>query len=162
MALPNAAAAVALARELEVTLATAESLTGGRVCATLAEVPGASAVLLGGVVSYALEVKREVLGVPKEVLDEVGPVSQEVAREMASGVRRVLGSRLGVSTTGAAGPEPHGGKEPGTVWLAVDFDGDITTRMLTVDGDRETVTRTAVAAAIDLAYEILKAHHQRA
>ncbi len=157
---PTTGVIVALAQQLEITLATAESLTSGRVCATLAEVPGASEVLLGGVVSYAVEAKQDVLGVSRDTLEAHGPVSEEVAQEMASGVRRVLKTRLGIATTGAAGPAPHGGEPPGTVWLAVDLDGDLTTRLLHIDGNREEVTDGAVEGALVIAHEVLLAHQQ--
>ena len=88
------------------TLATAESCTGGLVAEKLTAIPGASAVYRGGVVSYWTSVKAEVLHVPQDVLDTYGPVSEACARAMAEGVRRVTGADLGVSVTGAAGPDP--------------------------------------------------------
>ena len=88
------------------TLATAESCTGGLVAEKLTAIPGASAVYRGGVVSYWTSVKAEVLHVPQDVLDTYGPVSEECARAMAEGVRRITGADLGVSVTGAAGPDP--------------------------------------------------------
>ena len=88
------------------TLATAESCTGGLVAQRLTAIPGISAVYRGGVVSYWTSVKAEVLHVPQDVLDTYGPVSEECARAMAEGVRRITGADLGVSVTGAAGPDP--------------------------------------------------------
>ena len=88
------------------TLATAESCTGGLVAERLTAIPGASAVYRGGVVSYWTSVKAEVLHVPQDILDTYGPVSEACARAMAEGVRRVTGADLGVSVTGAAGPDP--------------------------------------------------------
>ena len=88
------------------TLATAESCTGGLVAEKLTAIPGASRVYRGGVVSYWTEVKGSVLGVPAEILDTYGAVSGECARAMAEGVRRITGADLGVSVTGAAGPDP--------------------------------------------------------
>ena len=88
------------------TLATAESCTGGLVAEKLTAIPGASAVYRGGVVSYWTSVKGDVLHVPQEILDTHGPVSQECARAMAEGVRAITGADLGVSVTGAAGPSP--------------------------------------------------------
>ncbi|WP_295750598.1 competence/damage-inducible protein A [uncultured Oscillibacter sp.] len=88
------------------TLATAESCTGGLVAEKLTAIPGASAVYRGGVVSYWTSVKAEVLHVPQDILDTYGPVSEACARAMAEGVRRVTGADLGVSVTGAAGPDP--------------------------------------------------------
>ena len=88
------------------TLATAESCTGGLAAEKLTAIPGASAVYRGGVVSYWTSVKADVLGVSQTLLDTYGPVSQECAQAMAEGVRRVTGADIGVSVTGSAGPDP--------------------------------------------------------
>ncbi|MFP8959469.1 CinA family protein [Streptomyces nanhaiensis] len=101
------------------TVAAAESLTGGLVAAELTAAPGASATVRGSVTAYATEVKHEVLGVDGELLRERGAVDAEVARQMAAGVRRVLGTDWGVATTGVAGPEPQDGKPVGRVYVAV-------------------------------------------
>ena len=101
------------------TAATAESLTAGMVAAVLADTPGASGMLQGGVVSYAKKVKADVLGVPGELLDAVGSVDGQVAAAMADGARRICGADIGVSTTGVAGPEPHDGKAVGTVFIGI-------------------------------------------
>ncbi len=94
------------------TVAAAESLTGGLVCASLTDVPGASACVRGGVVSYSVEVKVDVLGVDPELLGRLGAVDPAVAVAMAEGARRLLGATYGVATTGAAGPDPApGGSE---------------------------------------------------
>ena len=117
---------IALAREAGVTLATAESCTGGLVCGALTAVPGSSAAVMGGVVSYAIDVKRRVLGVSSEVLDDpaLGAVSSECAEEMAVGAARVLHADVAVSVTGIAGP---GGAEPGkpvgTVYIGISAQG---------------------------------------
>ena len=87
------------------TFATAESCTGGRVAERITALPGASAVYRGGVVSYWSEVKADVLGVPREILERCGAVSEECARAMAEGARRVTGADIGVSVTGVAGPD---------------------------------------------------------
>ena len=96
--------AVAGAIERGLTVATAESLTAGMVAAVLADIPGASGMLQGGVVSYQNSVKADVLGVPRDLLDAVGAVDGQVAAAMADGARRVCGADIGVSTTGVAGP----------------------------------------------------------
>ena len=88
------------------TLATAESCTGGLVAEKLTAIPGASGIYRGGVVSYWTSVKSDLLQVPREILDTYGPVSEKCARAMAEGVRRLTGADLGVSVTGAAGPDP--------------------------------------------------------
>ncbi|MDR2255099.1 MAG: nicotinamide-nucleotide amidohydrolase family protein [Arthrobacter sp.] len=150
-----------LARELVVrasaaglSVATAESLTAGLVAATIADVPGASAILRGGVVSYAVEVKASVLGVDAAWLAEHGPVDPRVAEEMAAGAARVCGADLGVSTTGVAGPEPHGGRPVGTVYLGVAEAGTsphaVGHRLETFAGDRDAVRWAAVKAALEL------------
>ncbi len=86
--------------------------------------PGASSYFLGSAVTYSLEAKRSILGVSAATLEGPGPVSRECAAEMASGARRVFGADLAVALTGAAGPERHGGAEPGQVWIALDAEGD--------------------------------------
>ncbi|SED86262.1 CinA family protein [Ruania alba] len=114
----TAARVIARARALGRTVAVAESLTAGAVAARLAEPPGASDALLGAVVAYATRVKRELLGVDGELLATHGPVHPEVAWQMADGVRRLLGSDVGVATTGVAGPGPADGHPAGTVYVA--------------------------------------------
>lgn len=144
----RAARVVTLAVEAGVSLATAESLTGGLVCDALVAVPGASAVVKGGVVAYDAEVKRTVLGVSAALLDEEGPVSQSVACAMARGALRHLGATIGVATTGVAGPEPHGGQPPGTVVVAVVSPWGDSAITVHCAGDREGVRRGAVDAAL--------------
>src|SRR3954454_10769656 len=99
------------------TLATAESLTGGRLAVALTDVPGASETYLGGVVSYATEIKASVLDVSADIIDRHGVVSPECAKAMASAVRAVMGATYGISTTGVAGPADQEGKPPGTVFV---------------------------------------------
>jgi nicotinamide-nucleotide amidase len=101
------------------TVAVAESLTGGMVCAALIEVPGASAVVRGGVVAYATELKHRLLDVDGDLLASNGPVDPDVAAQMALGVRERLGADWGLATTGVAGPEWQDGVAPGRVYLAV-------------------------------------------
>ena len=101
------------------TVAVAESLTGGMVCAALVEVPGASVVLRGAVVAYATELKHRLLDVDGDLLARNGPVDPDVAAQMALGVRERLGADWGLATTGVAGPDPQNGVAPGRVYLAV-------------------------------------------
>lgn len=103
------------------TVATGESLTAGALSSHLAEVPGVSAVLRGGVVAYCNEVKQSVLAVDAELLRRRGAVDAAVAAQMAAGAAQATGALLGVSTTGVAGPEPHQGKPVGTVFVGVAF-----------------------------------------
>ena len=132
------------------TVATAESLTGGLLCATLVDVPGASDVLRGGVVAYLPETKSDVLGVDPALIERVGTVHADVAAAMAEGAVRVMGSTWGVATTGVAGPEPIEGKPVGTVHVAVAGPGGVETRDLSLHGDRALVREQAVDAALSL------------
>ncbi|MFW0794451.1 competence/damage-inducible protein A [Gordonia sp. CPCC 205515] len=139
-------------------IATAESCTGGMVAARLTDRPGSSAYVLGGVVSYANEVKSEVLGVPEELLAEHGAVSEPVAAAMAEGVLRRLDVDVAVSTTGVAGP--GGGTElkpVGTVWFGVAVTGQPTvTKLRRFAGDRATVRALATTAALHLVARTLR------
>jgi nicotinamide-nucleotide amidase len=147
---PLEAVVVGILAERGATLAAAESLTGGGFGARIAAVPGASEVFLGSAVTYALEAKRSVLGVSAEALDGPGPVSAECALEMAAGARRVFGADVGAALTGAAGPEPHGGAEPGQVWVALEAEGVTHALGFRWPGDRGLVRRFAEQAALDL------------
>lgn len=143
------------ARRRGQTLAVAESLTGGLLLAELTAVPGASAVLRGGVVAYAVAVKQDLLGVPAEVLREHGAVSEQAARAMATGVARLLGSDWGVATTGVAGPDSSEGKPPGTVHVAVGGTGTGGEeghghRALTLHGTRTQIRDSTVREALEL------------
>lgn len=137
------------------SVATAESLTGGAVCARLVDVPGASATVRGGVVAYATDVKAGLLGVSRDRLAETGPVDRQVAEEMAEGVRRVLSADVGLATTGVAGPGPDAGVPAGTVHVAVAYPGGVAHQALVLDGDRAEVRRQSVRAVIRLALRSL-------
>ncbi|WP_246081949.1 CinA family protein [Nocardioides litoris] len=130
------------------TLATAESLTGGRLAAALAAVPGASASFRGGVVAYASDLKVSLLGVPEEVAARVGVVSAECAAAMAEGVRTLTASTYGVATTGVAGPTEQEGKPVGTVFVAVAGPGGTRSLALELTGDREAVVERTVGEAL--------------
>ena len=132
------------------TVATAESLTGGLLCATLVDVPGASEFLRGGIVAYVPETKSDILGVDPGLIERVGTVHPEVASAMAEGAVRVLGSTWGVATTGVAGPEPSEGKPVGTVHVAVAGPSGVETRDLSLHGDRRLIREQAVDAALSL------------
>ena len=110
---------LALLRSRGLTLGLAESVTGGLISARLTDVPGASDVLQGAVVPYDRALKTTVLGAP-----DVNAVSSEMALAMAAGACRVLEADVGLATTGAAGPDPHEGAEPGTVWIGLHLDGE--------------------------------------
>jgi nicotinamide-nucleotide amidase len=139
-----------LLRERNQTLAVAESLTGGLLCAVLTDVPGASAVVRGGVVAYATELKTALLGVPRPLLDRHGPVHPRVAAAMAEGVRQRLSAGFAVATTGVAGPEPQGGQPVGTVHVAVAADADTVVRTVALGGDRAAVRNQTVVVSLGL------------
>ncbi|MGZ8635764.1 MAG: competence/damage-inducible protein A [Actinomycetota bacterium] len=145
-----------LLRSAGATIACAESLTGGSLSARLARAPGASEYLLGSAVTYAVEAKRELLGVARETIDGPGVVSRACAAEMAAGARRLFGAAVGVSLTGAAGPEPHDGVPPGTVWVGLDSDGVAHQRRIRAPGDRSMVVRWSEQAALDLVRRMLE------
>lgn len=142
------------------TLGVAESLTGGALCAELVSIPGASAVLLGGVVAYATPVKATVLGVDAELLAVHGPVHPRVALQMADGVRSVVSvdgvpADVGVSTTGIAGPDSPDGQPVGTVHVGVVTPSGSRTVAFHLQGDREAIRAGTVAAALDVMLEML-------
>jgi nicotinamide-nucleotide amidase len=143
-----------LALRSRLTVAVAESLTGGRVAAAVTAVPGASAVLRGSVTAYATDLKARVLGVDAALLDRVGAVDGEVARQMAEGVRKLCGADVGIATTGVAGPSEQDGKAVGTVYVAVvgpDAE-DAAVRQERFAGDRgeiqQAATRLALSSAV--------------
>ncbi len=139
-----------LLRARGLTLATAESCTGGLAAHRLTNVPGVSEVFLLGVVSYSNEAKARVLGVDADVLAAKGAVSAEVAIQMAEGVRDLAGSDLGIGITGIAGPTGGSAEKPvGTVYMGVSYPakGVAETRRFRFEGDRIAVkTQTAEAA----------------
>jgi nicotinamide-nucleotide amidase len=145
-----------LCRSRRLTLATAESCTGGLVAARLTGVPGSSDVFVGGVVAYADDVKAEELGVPRDLLEAHGAVSAEVARAMAEGARERLRTGVAVSVTGVAGPDGGTEDKPvGLVFLhAVGADGDEGRRM-DLPGDREMIRGRATAGALHLVRRLL-------
>jgi nicotinamide-nucleotide amidase len=153
MADPERIVAMLLDRRL--TLATAESLTAGLVAATMADVPGCSSVLQGGVVAYQSRIKRDLLGVPEDALSH-GVVSEPVARAMAAAARRLLSSDVGIGTTGVAGPDPHEGSPVGSVWIAVAAPEGTRSRHLSLSGDRTQIRRQTVSACWDLLTETLE------
>ena len=136
---------------LGLTVATAESCTGGLVAHLMTEVPGSSAYLRGGIVAYADDVKRSALGVPREVIAAHGAVSAQVALAMAEGVRRALGTDLAVAVTGVAGPDGGSEAKPvGLVYVAVAGLGAPDVRRFLWTGDRTANKRSSAEAAMDL------------
>ena len=137
------------------TLATAESLTGGLLGASITAVPGASAVYRGGVIAYATELKAVLLGVPGDLLAQHGPIHPGVAAAMAEGARDRLRATWGLATTGVAGPDPADGFPPGTVHIAASA-GSPVTRSLALAGDRDRIRRDTVDQALWLLFELLR------
>ena len=132
------------------TLATAESLTAGLLAATVAEVPGASAVLRGGLIVYATDLKHDLASVPTAVLNRYGAVSSETAQALASGAAERCGAEVGVGLTGVAGPDRQEGKPTGTVYLGICAPGlEPWAVPLRLEGDRHRIRRTAVDAALE-------------
>jgi nicotinamide-nucleotide amidase len=156
-----AAAAVHSLVERRETLATAESLTGGLVAATIVEIPGVSAVYRGGLVVYATELKGTLAGVPKELLDERGPVDRDVAAKLAEGARERCGADWGLATTGVAGPEPQDGKPVGLVYVAVAGPHGTRVNELKLVGNRAAIRIESVTAVLQLLIDVLRASPAR-
>lgn len=136
------------------TVAAAESLTAGLLTAVLTEVPGSSAVVRGGVVVYATELKHSLAGVPRDLLERVGPVHPDVALALADGARLRCGATYGIGLTGVAGPAPQDGYPVGTVHVAITGAGLRRSVALVPGADptasRADVRAAAVASALDL------------
>ena len=145
-------------RQRSLTIAVAESCTGGLLGARLTAVAGSSDVVVGGIIAYANDVKRALLGVAADALQAHGAVSELVVRQMASGVRAATSARVGIAITGIAGPTGGTPDKPvGTVWIAVDLDGRLEARLLKLIGDRDEIRRRAAQAALDLTRRMLAA-----
>ena len=142
---------VELLKARRLKCATAESCTGGGVGSAITAVSGSSAVYLGGVVSYANEVKHGVLGVSEDTLATVGAVSSETAAQMAEGVRRLVGADLAVSVTGIAGPDGGSVDKPvGLVWFGLASAAGTRTEKAIFAGDRARVREQAVVHALGM------------
>ncbi|MBJ6745108.1 competence/damage-inducible protein A [Streptococcus sp. 121] len=140
-----------LLKEKELTLTAAESLTAGLLQAELAQLPGASAVFPGGFVTYSLEQKNQMLGIPLEKLQSAGVVSAWTAEQMAAGARARTGADLALSLTGVAGPDQLEGQEVGTVWLGLAGPQGTSSHRLYLGGrDRNTIRQMAVLEAFNL------------
>lgn len=142
------------------TIAVAESLTGGALTAELVRIPGASVVVNGGIVAYNTELKHTLLGVDSSVLNVHGAVHPDVAKLMAIGARTQLAvggvrADVGVSTTGAAGPDPQDGQEPGTVFIGLSMGNGSWVVPLLLEGDRDSVRAQTVARAVEAVRDLL-------
>jgi len=138
------------------TVATAESLTGGRLAVALTDTPGASETFLGGVVTYATELKASVLDVDTRLIDQYGVVSPECAKAMASGVRALTGATFGIATTGVAGPGEQEGKPAGTVFVGIAGPGLLEAVALELQGRREQIQDRTVREALDAFEAVLR------
>jgi len=146
-----AAVVLDLCRTRSLTIGVAESCTGGLLGARLTAISGSSDVLRGGVIAYHNDVKMELLGVQSSTLAEHGAVSEEVAREMAAGVRRTTGTNIGLAITGVAGPTGGTPAKPvGTVWIAVDIDGRARAALHRMWGDRSDIRERAAQWTLEM------------
>ncbi|WAL41219.1 CinA family protein [Brevibacterium sp. BRM-1] len=147
----RAAAAIGALREAGLTVATCESLTAGLVAGELATVPGASAVLRGGLITYATQLKAVLAGVDPSLLAARGAVDPEVAEQMALGAARVCGADIGLACTGVAGPEPQDGRPVGLVYTALARGGRARAHEHRFGGDRVAIRAATVAALLERA-----------
>ena len=138
------------------TVATAESLTGGLVTAELTSVPGSSAVVRGGLVVYATDLKQTLAGVDAALLAEHGAVHPEVARQLAEGARERCGATWGLGLTGVAGPDPQDGVAPGTVHIGLSGPSGSAVETLTLGGERHEVRKGSTTAVLTLLLQHLK------
>ncbi|MEE1082303.1 MAG: CinA family protein [Paludibacteraceae bacterium] len=137
-------------------IATAESCTGGNIAHNITLLAGSSQYFLGGIVSYANEVKMNVLGVSKEDLDKYGAVSQAVVESMATGACKAIGSDYSVATSGIAGPGGGSEEKPvGTVWMAVSDGKKVVSKKWNFDGSRAEIIEKATKTAIFMLLEIV-------
>ena len=134
----------------QLTLAVAESCTGGLIVSELVEYPGISAVLLEGCVTYSNEAKMRRLGVKAETLAKYGAVSEETAREMAEGIAKTSGAAIGLATTGVAGPESSEGKPVGLVYIALSYHGKTQVKQCRFVGKRNKIRERAAYTALNL------------
>ncbi|AWB81738.1 hypothetical protein C3B44_04620 [Corynebacterium yudongzhengii] len=130
------------------TVATCESLTAGLAAARIADVPGASRVLRGGLITYATDAKHSLAGVDKQLLDDWGPVAAVTAEEMARGAREKLGADWGLALTGVAGPDSQNGHPVGEVFIAVAGHYRCVSVCHRFSGDRAEIRRQAVEAGL--------------
>jgi nicotinamide-nucleotide amidase len=145
--------ATSLIKKLEeknLTIAVAESLTGGLVAASLTEIPGASKVFKGSITAYADEIKQNILNVKDETITNFTSISEQVALEMAINVRTIMKSDIGISTTGVAGPEKSAGFAPGLVFVAISIGDHNMCQKLEITGDRSNIRNQTVHEILQL------------
>jgi nicotinamide-nucleotide amidase len=153
---PDAGQALALLADASATLATVESLTGGRLAAVVTAVPGASASYLGGFVTYATALKESLVGVPHELVERYGVVSAECAQAMATGCREATGATYALATTGVAGPDRQEGKPVGTVFVGIAGPEGVSALTMELVGDRHQIQDRACREALSALCGILR------
>ncbi len=142
--------------EHKITIATAESCTGGLIAKEITDIPGVSAVFIGGVVSYSNEMKIKLLDVKQDTLEKYGAVSENTVREMLDGIVKITGSDISIAVSGIAGPGGGSDEKPvGTVFIGIDFNGEKDIRRIIFDGDRNDVRMKAANFAIKMVSEYL-------
>ena len=154
------AAAAGIIDELRrrgLTVATAESCTGGMLAAALTDVPGASDVFGWGLVTYSNEAKAQLLGVSRDTLDEYGAVSPQTAAEMAAGLLKLSGADIALATTGVAGPGGGSAEKPvGLVYIACGDGENVEVKRCDFSGDRERIRRQTVTETLSMLERILE------
>lgn len=146
-----------LLKERELTVACAESCTGGNIAHRITQQPGSSNYFLGSIVSYANDVKTNVLGVPRKYIDRYGAVSKQVVESMAEGAARLMRSDCSISTSGIAGPDGGTKQKPvGTVWIAAKYGSKLVSECRHFEGDRNDVIESATAHGIVMLINLLR------
>src|SRR3954464_3239283 len=157
----EAAEALGLLLGVGATLATAESLTGGRLAAAVTSVPGASASYLGGFVTYATALKESLLGVSEDLVQRYGVVSGECAQAMAAGCREATGATYALATTGVAGPDSQEGKPVGTVFVGIAGPEGVSALTMELVGGRHQIQDRACREALSALCGILRGEQPR-
>ncbi len=144
-----------LLRSAQLTIATCESMTAGGIAARLADIPGASAVLRGGLITYASDLKISLAQVDADHIRKYGVINDYTARQMAKGARRLCRSDIGLSVTGVAGPDRQDGADVGTVWTALAASTWSESQCFFLDGDRNEIRRSSIDVIVRWAIQIL-------
>jgi PncC family amidohydrolase len=145
-----------LLRARKITLAVAESFTGGLVSSMITDAPGSSEYFIAGVVTYGNDSKTSLLGVKESTMIKYGAVSDEVAREMATGVKEIAGADMGVSTTGIAGPSGGTDEKPiGLTYIGLAYGDDMFVEKMVLPGSREEIKRAAAIQALDMVLHVI-------
>lgn len=153
----SAQSAIRHLRKHKATVSVAESITGGGIGNELTSIAGSSEVFLGGIIAYSDEVKIKELGVSKTLIKKLSAVSEEVAKEMAIGVRKKFKTDFSIATTGVAGPGRAYGQKAGTVWIAISSPNNTVAIQLALSGDRKSIRKATIESAFALLSRILRA-----